>query len=214
MLFRGYLVKRPVLDYTFFMLLAYSIILASLLAQADPDIPGTMPYVFVMQAADGTTVRHYVLVDPDELAKDYKSFLTVYSDEPWLPIDKRRQSIRRDDIVEHYPDIPSSRKRRLSEGWEAHGGIEVDTPDGKKWVFQEDYDFAQRATELAKAAYSTPIRPTESPVFDQSKEEQPISVGFWKQWWLHGAIALATIALSVGAICATMLRGPWKSLRS
>lgn len=207
------LVKQPAVDYTFFMLLAYSIVLCSLFAQADPDFPGKEPYVFVMRAEDGTTERLYVLVDPEELAKIHRPFLSAYRDEPWLAIDQRHERIRRENLVDSYPHASSLRKQWLREGWEEHRDVEVDTPDGKKWVFKEDYDYAQRATSLAKAAYSTHASFTQ-PAPGAAVDEELNPLEFWEQWWLHGVIVLAAIVLGAGVIWVTMLRGPWTSLRS
>jgi len=183
--------------------------MSAVVAQSDPAAVGKEAYTFVMN--DGETL--YVLVDPQEFEKTFSPFLSVSLNEPWLSLDEREQRIRRSDIQDPYPELSSTQARRIAEGWAAAGGVEVETPTGKKWVHEEEYELAQRAQSLAKSAYAE-----ERPVRAQSAiaplEASSPSPDFFMRWGLHILIIMVTIALSAVVGWATMVRTPWRGIRS
>ena len=206
---RGLVKARPA-DYTFFMPLVLSIATIVLLGQFDAGAAGMEPYVFVKRGEDAGQL--YVLVEPEDLEQTRNPFIVGILDEPWLPIEQRRLRLSRSDYEEPYPEASSTRKRRIDEGWEAHGGIQVDTREGKVWVHKEDADLARRAEEMAAAARgdeSAASATAAQPAGDAVQEP----LGFWTEWGMHVAIIGGAVVLTAVVIWAMLVRGPWTALR-
>ena len=199
------------MDYTFFMPLVLSIATILLLGQFDAGAAGMEPYVFVERGEEAG--RLYVLVEPEDLKRTVNPFIVVILDEPWLPIEQRRLNLRRSDFEDFYPELSSTRKLRIDEGWKAHGGVQVDTREGRVWVHGEEAEFARRAEEMAAAARggeTVVSAPAPGSVGDAAREP----LGFWMEWGVHAAIIAGAALLAAVVIWATLVRGPWTALRS
>ena len=192
------------------MPLILSIAAIGLLGQVDPAAAGMKHYVFVERG--DTTISLHVLVDPKYLDQTLNPFLDAILDEPWLPVNERYKKLRRSDYKEPYIDQPSLRNRRIREGWLAHGGVEVDTSEGRIWIHKEEYELAQRADEMGAAVHrgdtAAPV-PARPPTDDAAREP----LGFWAEWRIHIGIIGGAVVLTAFVIWATMVRGPWKALR-
>ena len=180
------------------------------LGQAQPDTTGLEPYVFV-ESGD-TSKKLYVLVDPKDLAQLDRPQLRVIVDEPWLPRDQRERRIWRNRYEGHYEQKPGPRTHRIRKGWEKNGGIEIDSAEGPIWVHKQEYELAQRAEEIAAAAYADEAPPSTAPP-EPAQEEDAAPLGFWAEWRIHVAIIGAAVVLAALVIWATMARGPWTALR-
>ena len=180
------------------------------LAQSQPDTTGLKPYVFIHLGEEGAQL--HVLVKPKDVEATRKPIFPAILDEPWLPVNQRNLKLHRAEYKGSYLEEPGPRKARIRKGWLAHGGVEVDTPDGRAWVHKEEYELAQRAGEIAAAAARADEAPsTVAPARPAEGEEAGLP-GFWAQWWMHIAIVCGALALSALVIWATMLRGPWRPL--
>lgn len=192
------------------MPLVLSIAAIILLGQVEPGPAGMEPYVFVERGE--AAVRLYVLVELEDLERTLNPYIDAILDEPWLPIEQRRQKLRRSDYEGFFPEASSTRNRRIREGWPAHGGVEVDTPEGLIWIHKQEYELAQRADDMAAAAHggdmaaSTPAGP---PVDDAAREP----LGFWAEWGIHVGIIGGAAVLTALVVWATSARGPWTALR-
>ncbi len=199
------LVKPPPADYTFFMPLVLWIAATLLLGQVDLGVADMEPYVFVER---GETARGlYALVKLEDLEQIRNPNLDVILDAPWLPIEQRRKRLRRLDYEDPYPEPSSMRNRRIREGWLAHGGVEVDTPEGRIWVQETEYELAQRAEEMAAAVHgggTAASVPPRRPVDDAGREP----LGFWAEWGIQVGILGGAIVLTALVVWATMFRGP------
>lgn len=192
------------------MPLVLSIAITLLLGQVEPGAAGMEPYVFVERGE--AAGRLYVLVQLENLKQIRNPYIDAILDEPWLPVEQRRLKLLRSDYEDFYPEVSSTRNRRIGEGWKAHGGVEVDTPEGRIWVHKEEYELAQRAEELAAAVYRDDTAASvqgAAPVEDASREP----LGFWAEWGIHVAIIGGTAVLIALVIWATTVRGPWRALR-
>lgn len=199
------------MDYTFFMPLVLSIVTILLLGQLDAGTAGMEPYVFVERGEEAG--RLYALVEPEDLKRTVNPFIVVILDEPWLPIEQRRLNLRRSNFEDFYPEVSSTRKARIRKGWEAHGGVEVDTREGRVWVHGEEAEFARRAEEMAAAARggeTVVSSPAPGSAGDVAREP----LGFWMEWGVHAAIIAGAALLAAVVIWATLVRGPWTALRS
>ncbi|MDK1021189.1 MAG: hypothetical protein QGD90_06090 [Candidatus Hydrogenedentes bacterium] len=180
------------------------------LAQSQPDTTGLEHYVFVKRGEEGG--RLYVLVQLEDLEDTLKPIFDAILDEPWLPVNQRYLKLHRSDYEGFYPEESSTRKSRIRKGWLAHEGVEVETSEGRIWVHKQDYELAQRAGEIAAAAYADEAQPTAAPP-EPTQEGDAAPLGFWAEWGMHIAIVTAALALSAVVIWATLVRGPWRPLK-
>ena len=199
----------PRADYTFFVEMILSLFALGLFAQLDPVTAGMEPYVFV-ERQDPAHKLH-VVADPKDVAQTFSPFLDVILDEPWLAEHQRYQKLRRSDYEEPRPQISTTRKRRIREGWLANGGVEVETADGAIWISGVEYELARRAEEMAAVATDGPESAQNSATIEQSGGE---GLGFLSEWGMHLAIITAAAVLSALVIWITMTRGPWTPLGS
>ncbi len=193
------------------MPLVLSIVTILLLGQFDAGTAGMEPYVFVERGEEAG--RLYVLVEPEALERTLNPYIKVILDEPWLPIEQRRLNLPRSDFEDFYPEVSSTRKVRIRAGWEAHGGVEVNTREGLVWVHKEEAEFARRAEDMAAAARGGQTV-VSSPAPGSAGEAAREPLGFWMEWGVHAAIIAGAALLAAVVIWATLVRGPWTALRS
>ena len=192
------------------MPLILSIVATILLRQVEPGTASMEPYVFIERGE--AAGRLYVLVKLEELEQIRNPLIDAILDEPWLPIEQRRRKLHRSDYKDFYLEDSSTRKGRIRKGWLAHGGVEVDTSEGRIWIHKEEYELAQRADEMGAAVHrgdtAAPV-PARPPTDDAAREP----LGFWAEWRIHIGIIGGAVVLTAFVIWATMVRGPWKALR-
>lgn len=179
-------------------------------AQAPVDVASLSPYMIRVR---GEGQPLYVLVDASTLDDVH---FDAYLDEPWLgPLEERRESIQRSNVIDFAPQDPAPRRQRLKDGWEAHGGIQIDTPSGRRWVLKSEYDWAQKAVGIERAAYARPVAgealDTTTPEAASEEAERP---GFWALWGPHVGIVGGGLVLC-GLVLGYAVRSrSWRAVDS
>lgn len=176
----------------------FAAICIAVLGQWDPEAEGWKPYILQLSTED-EPVR--VLVDEEALEealvdKDVVKF-TAVRDEPWLgPPEERQMDIQRQFVVDWAPEDSIPRQSRLEQGWKAAGGIQLSTPSGTRWVLERDYQWSQKAKNLADAAFTreiaaVPVEARGGPTEARATAGPP----FWKVWGPHVGILAGALAL-------------------
>lgn len=163
------------------------LILAGLFAQQRET-----PWVIHLNDKDGTRIVAYG--DESDFEKD---IFTVSEVKPWASSGSTRTLFKK-DVKGHYPAGSAELAAYYAEGWKANGGIQIETPHGKQWVFEEEYELAQRAAEMASVkeeerAVSSPAKPVAAA--DPAPVER--SLGFGQLWGAHVAVLTVGLGLSV-----------------
>jgi len=179
---------------------------AAVLAQPASEEPNLSPYLLRMKGE--TEVRH-VLADPSSIGDiSYR----VVIDEPWAGSPEIQiQRMRVEEIVREEDSV---RKRRIEDGWRAHGGVSVTTRAGETiWVLAEDKKWADKAQAIAREAYGSgeagvePVSPPE--------ERSRSGPGFARLWAPHAAVIAAALALMAGVYFFVLRRREqWSALDS
>lgn len=189
------------------MLLHAVAIFLSTLSQAEPDIPGTEPWVFHITGADEGIHVLIKYVDADQSYGRINYWLNY----PWLAPEQRSGHVRFDQIRDKYKELPTSMNSRIRKGWLERGGIEVETLDGPVWIQGDEYELAQRSVALAKRTQGAEIVDgVDMAVTSGSGDVN--APGFFALWGMHIGIAVATLVLGGGVVWVTMLRTRWSAL--
>lgn len=180
------------------MISSVLIFLTGLLGQAQGGVAEEMPYQITDTRTD-ETIRAFIT---DEELNGRGTLLNVILDEPWNDIaDRQRPLVREFSEVEGRANR-LLREQAIESGWISNGGVEVGTVNGTKmWVHREEWDYAERARDLA-AALEPEIEETQSfsagPVPGNGGETRP--PGFIDLWGMH----LLVVGLS-GAVIALIV---------
>lgn len=180
-------------------LLATGIVLfAQVLSPAGRELP------FVITLKDSGE-KVYGFVDPSEFEGARSRSLLVILDEPWNGSPKRQ--IRLIKVERHYREPKIERATRIEKGWREHGGVQVETENGLKWVSRDDADLARRARQLA--GVDRQADRADSEVIENGTVEVPVATapsrpGFLRLWGKH--LAVTALAAALTALVALTLR--------
>jgi len=151
---------------------------------------GDRPTAIVKFPDEETTVAVFW---EDRQRQAGKDWCRVQYDEPWLSQPRYWKGTESDVTVVREPERPADRERRIREGWEKVGFIEV---NGQR-VSAAEAQLADRAREMAglnrEAAAATPLA-DEAPVQDSSVPLPP-APGFLKRWGAHAAVFVCAALL-------------------
>lgn len=181
------LVKRPPHPYTSRMT-SIVLVLGALFGQQSES-----PWMISLKADDGTR-RIVAYCDESDFDKD---IFTVSEEKPWAG-PRTTRTIRKKDVLGRYRPVKAELEAYFAEGWKANGGIQIDTPHGKRWVFEEEYKLAQRAAEMARAneaEKAVEIVPTE---ISETNSTEPAerTFSFGQLWGAHVAVLSLGLGLS------------------
>ncbi len=166
----------------------------AVLGQGQSADAGLSPYMLRLTTEEEPV---YVLVDQATLRDEDVVKIPVILDEPWRgPPEERREYIQRQWIIESASQESAPRRARLQRGWKAAGGIQISTPSGRRWVLEEEYEWAQKASALADAAFTEEV-PGETAENARPSSQERATAGppFWRIWGPHIAIAAGALAL-------------------
>lgn len=175
-------------------------LLMNVSAQVDGDNGPDMPWIIYIE-----TEARWIAAFVDE--KEFsRPRIGLELDEPWLPSNERFISIRRYDMTEEgedapYRETPTERKVRLDREWPLHGGVQLDTPLGKRWVLSSELDLARRAHEMADA---TSLTSGDAESGEGLAIQNPARLGFFSAWGVHIVVVLGAAVL-IGLIVRFVL---------
>ena len=136
-----------------------------------------------------------------------KLILTIRIDEPWNGNEELRLPSSR--IASKDPESRRARERRISDGWEKNGGIEVETETGKRWVHKAEFELAKRARDMAGIT-EMDERPDSGPTPDliepTNAPDPGITLGFFELWGKHLAVIALAAALAILVVWTLMLK--------
>ena len=183
------------------------VVLLSLFSAPQGAAPTEDPSSICWVKLKGEEGPLYVVVqDQDSLdGLAAKHVLIFELDDPLHP--GRRESIRWDEVQNYGPERPRARARRIEAalkdaGYMKHNGELVRT---------EEWEFAQKAREMVRAAQSepepAPAVPAEGLVQRPALRQESEPSSGWRPWLPHAALAAAA-SLFIALITKTMLIGP------
>lgn len=162
------------------------LILAAVLAQSN-DVP------FVILTNED---KIFAFGDESDFDKD---IFVVREDKPWAMSVPQRSVFKR-DVKGYYRPGAAELEAYYAQGWKANGGIRIDTSDGPMWVFEEEYNLAKRAAEMAEAneAEWRAALIQESPTRDRAQSSLPDDAPrpFGQLWGAHVAVLTLGLGLS------------------
>lgn len=184
------------------MLIAGILIAVAALSQTPGKAEAT---TWVITLADGDVTHVIATEDQFNLTS-----MKVPVDEPWrrLAGEDVFITIRPSEIKgERYREPSSARRDRIRKGWEANGGVEVETPNGPGWVLKDEYELSQEARHRAGV---DSLAPGDDPVENGADVLGPVSTvdppGFLAQWGAHLGIAFAAVGLSILVVWTLIIR--------
>jgi hypothetical protein len=147
-----------------------------------------------------------VVENPRTVSFDYRI------EEPWNRLSETR-TMKKRDYDAAYQEADATYRRRIKNEWAAHGGKNIGTPQAPKWVLETEYELAERAL-----AMTNPVKPASveqgGSVPDGTLLQESESVGFVRQWWIHGVIGITVIVLMAASIWWGFLRRNWGGIGS
>lgn len=152
---------------------------------------------WVIHLDDGTRMVAYC--DESDFEKD---IFTVVEDKPWAePVAPR--TLFKKDVKGRYPVGSAELAAYYARGWQANGGIQIDTPHGKMWVFEEEYKLAQRAAQMAQANEPPAETPPPAPASAAPAAPNDAGPAFGQLWGAH--IAVLTLGLGLSGLVVWFL---------
>lgn len=167
--------------------------------------------LLISQAAQSPWVVHFQNGDRMDRVVGYcdesdfsKDIFTIREDKPWEGAPTPRTLYKR-DVKDYYRPVPAELSKYYAEGWKANGGIEIDTRHGKTWVFEQEYELAMRAADMALMNEATVETASVTPhnVGNQPIPESSSGFSFGQLWGAH--IAVLTVGLGLSALVAWFL---------
>lgn len=182
-------------------------VLMNVPAQLDDNYDQEMPWIIYIEAED-----RYVAAFADA-AHFRRPLVKLELDAPWLPLSQRIMSVRRYDIALDGQDAPyreksAERKARLDREWPKHGGEQIDTPQGKRWVLGTELKLARRAHAMAEAASFAAV---DEYVGEESAVKGVPRLSFLSAWGTHILVVLGAAVL-IGLIFRFVLIDQFRSV--